>query len=73
MYRFVDLTDYYYTGDILDEERKKYAVCAILDTITDSFFNNGYSHVLSDMEEVKDLKNCDIDRAISLIPKDFWR
>jgi hypothetical protein len=62
VYRFVDLTEAYWTcgGDPL---------CAILDTVTDTFLEVDGGHVLCDLDDVQSAGG---DRAVGLVPDGFF-
>lgn len=65
MFRFVDLTEEYWTDG-------GSPVCAILDTVTDSFLAVGGCdgcHVLHGLDDVRDAGG---ERAVALVPDGFF-
>jgi hypothetical protein len=82
MYRFVDLTDFYWmmTRAEDDEIRARSGgeptvspVCAFVDTRTDKFIADAEGHqVCFDAEDVRALDDRDGGRCAGLVPPGFW-
>ena len=65
MYRFVDLNESYWTNPDGTED----AQCAILDTRTNRFLECDGTHVLGDIDEVRDAAG---ERGVELVPFGFF-
>jgi len=82
MFRFVDLTDFYWvmTRAEDDEIRARTGgeptvspVCAFVDTGTDKFIADAQGqHVCFDADDVRALDGRDIGRCADLVPTGFW-